>query len=784
MVKSRVNYPKENFPLAVEEYNNGASSSDLTKKYGIPGSTIRNHKSNPNLKVGAGRPTLLSNEQEKYLVELLKSLETIGCRLTKPTALQISSDYVQRITGKEIEVGRKWLKNFLQRWQNELKVIKEEKLESARRNGFTEDVRCRWFEKLNSILEKNSLKTRPHAIYNCDETGFSDATACELVIVSHDTKHAFEQSGGGGKSFTTNLVCSNAAGEILPPFVIYSAKQLNPDWTFGGPVGSYYGVSESGWITKNLFFEWFKSFVDQTKDVSKPMLLIMDNHPAHISIEVIEMARQHQILLLLLPPHCTHALQPLDAVTFSAVKSSWKRVVGKYFSKSHRKTIRKRDLPALLNKLYTSEFTPKQIVAGFTRTGVWPYDPTAMKHKVARKPLVENLNQSSSGSSTNAQSASTQAFSIINDRSLQNSSVALLPPSDSVDHEAAIMVLDLIDKFIEDTNRTANGAASNNITTEPAATTNNLSFTTNLSTSSSLNAAPDVFQSLFANSNFSLNMPCRSSSNTHDLSRFPSFLSSSGFGDNASNDFNLTPIDKSSDITLSLNTSSMCKQHRQSTDSMPDVSLYEFDFEEDDDGQKILGFNPRTVPITRSDSSIRSNNRRQHVSILDFEEETDKENQISMGLNSAVVPASTNQSQGLHLGQLNINKQETNSISSAQLSPSTAVRSIVSDLFRQHTFRSTSPPKTSKRKRTEGIYGEEITTSNMLNDLKEKASQSNQAKRTKRTITAPVSTLPVDPKRAAQSKRKPRKTTSETITSSQATRAISTVQASTFTSSN
>ena len=55
-------------------------------------------------------------------------------------------------------------------------------------------------------------------------------------------KHAFEQSGGGGKSFTTNLLCSHGAGEILPPFVIYSAKQLNPDWTFGGPAGSYDGV--------------------------------------------------------------------------------------------------------------------------------------------------------------------------------------------------------------------------------------------------------------------------------------------------------------------------------------------------------------------------------------------------------------------------------------------------------------------------------------------------------------------------------------------------------------
>ncbi|CAF4565106.1 unnamed protein product, partial [Rotaria magnacalcarata] len=132
--------------------------------------------------------------------------------------------------GKSVELGRKWLKYFLNRWKGELKVIKEKKIEASRRNGFTEDIRCGWFEKLELILRTNNLIARPHAIYNCDESGFSDETACEVVIVSHETKQAYEQSGGSGKSFTTSLICGNAAGDILPPFIIYSAKNLNPQW--------------------------------------------------------------------------------------------------------------------------------------------------------------------------------------------------------------------------------------------------------------------------------------------------------------------------------------------------------------------------------------------------------------------------------------------------------------------------------------------------------------------------------------------------------------------------
>ena len=66
--------------------------------------------------------------------------------------------------------------NFLKRWSDDLRVLKEEKLEAARRNGFSEDVRRGWFEKLDSIIRNNNLSTRPHAIYNCDECGFNDET--------------------------------------------------------------------------------------------------------------------------------------------------------------------------------------------------------------------------------------------------------------------------------------------------------------------------------------------------------------------------------------------------------------------------------------------------------------------------------------------------------------------------------------------------------------------------------------------------------------------------------
>ncbi|CAF3956167.1 unnamed protein product [Rotaria magnacalcarata] len=103
-------------------------------------------------------------------------------------------------------------------------LTREAKIESGRRNDFIEDVRRGWFEKLGGILRTNNLITKPHAIFNCCERSISDETSCEWVMVSHETKHAYEQCGGSAKNFTTSLICGNATDDILPPFPSFNSN--------------------------------------------------------------------------------------------------------------------------------------------------------------------------------------------------------------------------------------------------------------------------------------------------------------------------------------------------------------------------------------------------------------------------------------------------------------------------------------------------------------------------------------------------------------------------------
>jgi len=64
------------------------------------------------------------------------------------------------------------------------------------------------------------------------------------VVVNSTCRHAFESNGGTDKEYRTALICASADGKVLPPFVLYSGKNLMNTWCKGGPPGTQYGVTK------------------------------------------------------------------------------------------------------------------------------------------------------------------------------------------------------------------------------------------------------------------------------------------------------------------------------------------------------------------------------------------------------------------------------------------------------------------------------------------------------------------------------------------------------------
>ena len=141
-----------------------------------------------------------------------------------------------------------------------------------------------------------------------------------------------EIGGGSGREYITVHCAGSASGERLPPFILYKVKNMYRRWMEGGPAAALYGVSESGWMDVTNFLSWFtKLFVPAVSHLteSSAILLFLDGHHSHISLELIRNARDN-ILLLCLPPNMTHLLQPLDVGVFAPVKSAWKGILKRF----------------------------------------------------------------------------------------------------------------------------------------------------------------------------------------------------------------------------------------------------------------------------------------------------------------------------------------------------------------------------------------------------------------------------------------------------------------------
>ena len=72
----------------------------------------------------------------------------------------------------------------------------------------------------------------------------------------------------------------------------------------GAPPGSIFACHPSGWMQTDLFTDWFRHFIAFAKPANnKPVLLVLDGHATHTkNIDVIDLARQHNVHIICLPP--------------------------------------------------------------------------------------------------------------------------------------------------------------------------------------------------------------------------------------------------------------------------------------------------------------------------------------------------------------------------------------------------------------------------------------------------------------------------------------------------
>lgn len=128
-------------------------------------------------------------------------------------------------------------------------------------------------------------------------------------------------------------------------------------------------------MDQRLGILWLKEVFEPATAAIKPLpqLLILDGHGSHVSFDFIEFCVQENILLLCLPAHSTHLLQPLDVGLFSPYQHYYGRAVDDYMrSGQNEYGIKKAIFIRFLTEAREKTFTIHNICRAFEATGIWP----------------------------------------------------------------------------------------------------------------------------------------------------------------------------------------------------------------------------------------------------------------------------------------------------------------------------------------------------------------------------------------------------------------------------
>jgi hypothetical protein len=271
----------------------------------------------------------LTDIEEESLQKWILSMDSRGAAPRPSTVREMANLLLEkRGTTPVISVGEKWVYNFVKRYPLlSSRFSKRYNYERAK----CEDPKIigEWF----NLVEKTILQfgIDPDDVYNFDETGFAMGLTATARVISRSEyygRRALLQPGN--REWVTVIECTNATGWVLPPCVIFKGKVFIESWFDGLPEDWRFEVSPNGWTSDEIGLRWLeKLFIPTTSSRTKGgyRLLILDGHGSHLTPRFDEICEENKIILICMPPHSSHLLQPLDIGCFAVLKRVYGRLV-------------------------------------------------------------------------------------------------------------------------------------------------------------------------------------------------------------------------------------------------------------------------------------------------------------------------------------------------------------------------------------------------------------------------------------------------------------------------
>ena len=152
-------------------------------------------------------------------------------------------------------------------------------------------------------------------------------------------------------------------------------------------------MSDSGFVNRGLFETYLMGHFAKHARLDgashKPVLVLYDGHKVHLSLTLTDWAKDHNVVLFVLPPHTSHLTQPLDAGIFGQLKKLYNRECQSYIHSNPGISITRYEIARLTAKPYTRAFTPENISSAFKKAGIYPFNDLEITNiQTAPSPIV------------------------------------------------------------------------------------------------------------------------------------------------------------------------------------------------------------------------------------------------------------------------------------------------------------------------------------------------------------------------------------------------------------
>lgn len=224
------------------------------------------------------------------------------------------------------------------------------------------------------------------------------------MVVGAKIKHLFITQPGG-REWVTELACIRRNGETIPPMIIFTGKLKYEPWYDQLKDLLYIHhagltCSDNGWTNKHIALDWLEKLfipwagrstlerkygmgMDQRK-----RMLILDGHDSHITYSFTMKCHAAGVILLQLPPHSTHHLQPLDVGTFNSVQGAYSVGVTRKSDMGYT-SVSKPMFLELLNDVYRDGYKVQTIRNSFEACGLVHMDAAPVLKRLHNKAPPE-----------------------------------------------------------------------------------------------------------------------------------------------------------------------------------------------------------------------------------------------------------------------------------------------------------------------------------------------------------------------------------------------------------